>query len=135
MELSFLQLFFVLCIHFVGVRSEVDGDFNKCDHFFYKNTPPQLGRHFNQPPKEICQRFQNDYRYATLYSTDLRIPLYSAYTDEGPCQGQQDNRRAAWFVEPQVSKERENFLNHVRWLNWVLFEPHLRCLITKCIAA
>ena len=99
----FPKLILVLCFHAVVVRSEVGNDFSNCDQFFYKGIPPLLQRHSSQPPKSICQWYKNDYHYATLYSTDLRIPLFSAYTLSGPCQGRQTDRMATWFVEPQVS--------------------------------
>ncbi|XP_078345590.1 endonuclease domain-containing 1 protein-like [Oculina patagonica] len=96
------QLFLLLCFFAVVVKSEVGNDFSKCNQFFYKGIPPKLQRHFAQPPKNICQVYQNQYHdFATLYSTSLRIPLYSAYTLPDPCQGPQPNRRSLWFIEPQ----------------------------------
>lgn len=100
---SIPQLFLVVCLYAVIVRSEVVDKFSKCSQFFYKGVPPQLQRHFAQPPRNICQMYQNQYHYATLYSTCLRIPLFSAYTLPDPCQRTtQPNRRATWFIEPEV---------------------------------
>ncbi|XP_078345365.1 endonuclease domain-containing 1 protein-like [Oculina patagonica] len=96
------QLFLVFCFYAVAVRCEVGNDFNNCPQFFYKGRPPQLQRHLAQPPKSICQRHENQYHFATLYSTRLRIPLYSAYTLPDPCQGSQPNRKSGWFIEPQL---------------------------------
>ena len=97
------QLLLWLCFHAVFVRSEVGHDFTNCNQFFYKGSPPQLQRQFAQPPKSICQLYQNQYHFATLYSTSLRMPLYSAYKLPAPCQGSQPKRKSDWFIEPQVS--------------------------------
>ena len=89
----------------VVVRSEV-GDFSNCNQFFYKGSPPQLRRELPQPPKRICQMYKNQYHFATLYSTSLRIPLFSAYTLADECNlGRQPERKANWFIEPQVKLE------------------------------
>lgn len=100
-----LKLFLVMCFHAVVVRSEVGTDFSNCPQFFYKGRPPQLQlrQELSQPPKSICQMHENLYHFASLYSTSLRIPLYSAYTLPDPCQGTQPNRKSGWFIEPQVS--------------------------------
>lgn len=96
-----VQLFLVLCFLLVVVRSEVS-DFSKCNQFFYKGSPPKLQREFPQPPKRICQKYEKRYHFATLYSTSLRIPLFSAYTLADRCKGLQPRRRSDWFIEPQV---------------------------------
>ena len=103
MKTSFVQLFLIFWLNVFGVRSEVDQGFSHCLQYFYKSAPPRLTRSFADPPKGICQRYDNAYRYATLYSTSLRIPVYSAYTLPEPCTGSPGaERRSRWFVEPQV---------------------------------
>ncbi|XP_078344017.1 endonuclease domain-containing 1 protein-like [Oculina patagonica] len=104
-----LKLFLVLCFHVVAVRSEVGGDFSKCLQFFYKEMPPrlQLRQQIEPEPQKICQVYKDQYHFATLYSggggrESLKIPLYSAYTLPGPCQGSQPNRKSVWFIEPQL---------------------------------
>lgn len=97
------QLLVWLCFHAVFVRSEVGHDFTNSNKFFYKGSPPQLQRQFGETPKRICQKYQNQYHFATLYSTGLRMPWYSAYKLPAPCQGTQPKRKSDWFMEPQVS--------------------------------
>ncbi|XP_046717721.1 endonuclease domain-containing 1 protein-like isoform X2 [Silurus meridionalis] len=48
--------------------------------------------------KQICQRWKNMYRFATLYDTKQRIPVYSAFifTD------QNNKRNGEWKNEPQL---------------------------------
>lgn len=67
-----------------------------CPQFFLRETPPVI-RH---PPRSvrICQRYQNLYRFATLYDEDNRIPVYSAYIyNPGKAK-----RPKKWMIEPQV---------------------------------
>ena len=103
MKIALNQVFLILLLNAFSARCEVDQGFGNCMQYFYKRTPPSLTRSFAEPPKSICQRYKNAYRYATLYSTSLGIPLYSAYTLPDPCSGSPEpQRRSAWFVEPQV---------------------------------
>ena len=97
------QLFLILWLNAFGVRSEVNSDFGNCLQYFYKSTPPELAVNVAEPLRNICQRYNNVYHYATLYSTSLKIPVYSAYTLPDPCSGSPEpQRRSTWFVEPQV---------------------------------
>ncbi|XP_038841038.1 endonuclease domain-containing 1 protein-like isoform X4 [Salvelinus namaycush] len=50
--------------------------------------------------KPICQLFNIFYRFATLYDTINRIPVFSAYTFTGPPTGPRPNQR--WMIEPQL---------------------------------
>ncbi|XP_047669358.1 endonuclease domain-containing 1 protein-like isoform X4 [Tachysurus fulvidraco] len=49
--------------------------------------------------KNICQRWKNKYRFATVYDTVRRIPVYSAYTFSGK---EQKSRSNEWKIEPQL---------------------------------
>ncbi|XP_047669370.1 endonuclease domain-containing 1 protein-like [Tachysurus fulvidraco] len=49
--------------------------------------------------KNICQRWKNKYRFATVYDTVRRIPVYSAYTFSGK---EQKSRKREWKIEPQL---------------------------------
>ncbi|NXL72587.1 ENDD1 protein, partial [Leptocoma aspasia] len=78
-------------------HSEVVKYFTSCHKFFYMNTTPDNGLE-PQKPAWICQRYQNQYHFATLYDRGLRIPVYSAYIYQpGP-----GDRSKSWFVEPQL---------------------------------
>ncbi|KAF5891788.1 endonuclease domain-containing 1 protein-like, partial [Clarias magur] len=48
--------------------------------------------------KTICQRWKNGYRFATVYDSVRRIPVYSAYTFK---QEVNTVRREDWKIEPQ----------------------------------
>ncbi|XP_053355441.1 endonuclease domain-containing 1 protein-like [Clarias gariepinus] len=51
--------------------------------------------------KHICQCWNNKCTFATLYNTQLRIPVYSAYTLSGK-DDQKPNRNEEWKNEPQL---------------------------------
>ncbi|XP_072369518.1 endonuclease domain-containing 1 protein-like [Scyliorhinus torazame] len=93
-------LLLLLLLQAGTLKTEVLRDFEQCSWFFQGNTPP---RGFQAPDQvHICQRFENRHHFATLYSIELRSPVYSAY--RYPCtRGQQQGRRSTpWFYEPQI---------------------------------
>ncbi|XP_047669258.1 endonuclease domain-containing 1 protein-like [Tachysurus fulvidraco] len=49
--------------------------------------------------KKICQRWQGKFRFATVYDTVRRIPVYSAYTFS---QEGETRRTKTWKIEPQL---------------------------------
>lgn len=75
---------------------EVDRDFSNCLYFFYRKSPP-TGATGYQP---ICQRYKDQYHFASLYNREHRVPLYSAYILR-TADGKRPN--ATWMYEPQVS--------------------------------
>ncbi|NXF13143.1 ENDD1 protein, partial [Smithornis capensis] len=78
-------------------HSEVVTSFASCPQFFYHNAPPNNALQ-PQNPAWICQRYNNQYFYATLYDRNRRIPIYSAYI----YQPGTAPRPQAWLVEPQL---------------------------------
>lgn len=77
---------------------EGDAGFGECNRFFYAETPP-AGLAAEGHVK-ICQRSEGTERFATLYSTRDRIPVYSAFRAPRPAPAGAEQR---WLVEPQVS--------------------------------
>lgn len=62
--------------------------------------------------KQICQFWNSKYRFATLYDTERRIPVYSAYTFSGQKESMnlslsKNIRNEEWKNEPQVSEAAE----------------------------
>ncbi|ETE65667.1 Endonuclease domain-containing 1 protein, partial [Ophiophagus hannah] len=75
--------------------------FAECDAFFYGKVPPS-GFPGEQVAK-ICQKYRGEPRFATLYSTREKIPLFAAFRyTEGDPAGQEEESR--WLVEPQVMR-------------------------------
>lgn len=85
------------------VVSPEDAGFAECDAFFYERTPPQGALGGQQPQHvKICQLYKREPRFATLYSTRHRAPLYAAFRFSEAAPGGEE----CWLVEPQVSKPR-----------------------------
>ncbi|KAM6292388.1 endonuclease domain-containing 1 protein-like [Porphyrio hochstetteri] len=79
-------------------HSEVVTSFeSSCPQFFFRETPPNEAIE-PENPAWICQRYKNQYYFATLYDRDRRIPVYSAYIYQ-PGSGK---RPKTWLVEPQL---------------------------------
>lgn len=73
--------------------------FGECDRFFYAGTPP--AGLATEAHVRICQRFAGAERFATLYSPDHRIPVFSAFRAARPAPRSVENRG---LLEPQVSR-------------------------------
>uniref|UniRef100_A0A8C8S1Y9 Endonuclease domain-containing 1 protein n=1 Tax=Pelusios castaneus TaxID=367368 RepID=A0A8C8S1Y9_9SAUR len=87
------------------VLAEV-GSFDECKQYFCKEFQPfgfQIS-HWAQ----ICQRYNRQYHFATLYDKANRIPYWSAYILSVANCPDQTSRKRQWFVEPQVSPSTEN---------------------------
>lgn len=98
-NMSHLCTLVVLVLTFEGLwhPGEADvGDFTPCLHFFYKSWPPK-----GLTGTPICQRYSNQYRFASLYSRARRSPWFSAYIYSAP-EGKRPS--ASWKFEPQVSR-------------------------------
>lgn len=72
--------------------------FGECDRFFYAGTPP--AGLATETHVRICQRFAGAERFATLYSPDHRIPVFSAFRAARPAPLSAEQRG---LLEPQVS--------------------------------
>lgn len=97
-----LAVFVLVTTYLSLVAGDVVSNFYdsmECYDSFHKGWIPNLG---NDRPGviRICQRFGNKYHFATLYDTQNRIAVYSAYIFE-PSNG--GGREKRWFIEPQVS--------------------------------
>ncbi|XP_067104302.1 endonuclease domain-containing 1 protein-like [Osmerus mordax] len=74
------------------------GDFSPCLQSFYKGVPPLgVGSEGYQP---ICQRYLNQYHFASLYQRQQRVPLYSAYVFTN---GDGKRPKSNWMYEPQLA--------------------------------
>ncbi|XP_029610696.1 endonuclease domain-containing 1 protein [Salmo trutta] len=86
-------------------------DVPQCKKFFLEGTTPNLpgilvdGTVQNQNRyKPICQKYKNVYRFATLYDTTNRIPVFSAYTFTGNTTGRPKD---PWMIEPGLDAEMQ----------------------------
>ncbi|XP_070786173.1 endonuclease domain-containing 1 protein-like [Enoplosus armatus] len=83
-----------------------------CAEFLLEKTPPQVpgilegGNIKDQNRyKPICQTFNNEKRFVTLYDTQNKIPVFSAYK----YRGEQDKGRpkTPWKIEPQLENKAD----------------------------
>ncbi len=89
------------------------GDFrlSECGGFFYEGVPPQG---FHDPGQQqphlrpICQKWAGSARFATLYNTRFRIPVFSAYTSSVSMSAR---RAVPWKVEPKLSNPTSGVIN------------------------
>ncbi|XP_035536485.1 endonuclease domain-containing 1 protein-like [Morone saxatilis] len=84
-----------------SAHADVVGRFEdapECMKYFYKEKVPEWGAS-TPGAAHLCQRFVNRYHFATLYDTNHRIAVYSAYHFQ-PSNG--GGREKRWFVEPQL---------------------------------
>lgn len=83
------------------VKGRVETELSpECTDFLYLRSTPKGFEHNHL--RFICQRYNKKARYVTLYNTEDRIPVYSAYTFK-----RTDGERCAevpWMYEPQVNK-------------------------------
>lgn len=83
------------------VREAEDG-FAECNDFFHQGSPPQG---FSEPAyTRICQRSGGEKQFATLYSTEHRIPVYSAFIYREGAASQDGD----WMLEPQLDDSKSS---------------------------
>ncbi|XP_067217773.1 endonuclease domain-containing 1 protein-like [Chanodichthys erythropterus] len=89
------------------IMTKVVDSFNKCSQFFFFNKPPvipgilenSVSRNNNRY-KLICQKYEKAYRFATLYDTTNRIPVFSAYKYTG--KGVFKRPDMEWMTESEL---------------------------------
>uniref|UniRef100_A0A673GYX4 Uncharacterized protein n=1 Tax=Sinocyclocheilus rhinocerous TaxID=307959 RepID=A0A673GYX4_9TELE len=86
-----------------GGSAEVVRDFReKCADIFANGASPTIlpGHQYRQ----ICQTLKNKVYFATLYDTDNKIPVYSAYKFNKKIKC---DRKHIWCIEPQLDNPGE----------------------------
>ncbi|XP_056597790.1 endonuclease domain-containing 1 protein-like isoform X1 [Triplophysa dalaica] len=95
-------VFFILA--FPAINSEVV-DFSKCSEFFFNGQSPVIpgilvnSNSQNNNYQTICQKYDGRYRFATLYDTTHRIPVFSAYKVTADVR---NSETTVWMEEPQL---------------------------------
>ncbi|XP_058258299.1 endonuclease domain-containing 1 protein-like [Hemibagrus wyckioides] len=108
--MKLLALVFLLSTFSSLTLTEVVNSFKQsCPNFFIRNPKKSsdiiIPTIFNgRQYKTICQRWKNEYRFATVYDTERRIPVYSAYT---LLQAGETERCDEWKIEPQLENIEE----------------------------
>uniref|UniRef100_UPI003AAE5676 endonuclease domain-containing 1 protein-like n=1 Tax=Centroberyx gerrardi TaxID=166262 RepID=UPI003AAE5676 len=109
---ALLSLAALLLVSVVPTVTEVVTSMSECAEFLLKETPPRIpgvlegGNILDQGRyKPICQTFNNTRRFVTLYDTDNKIPVFSAYKFTGSIGRRPDT---LWKIEPQLEDETAN---------------------------
>ncbi|KAI7789984.1 endonuclease domain-containing 1 protein-like [Triplophysa rosa] len=95
----------LLLLAFPAVISEVV-DFSECSEFFFEGKSPVipgvLENSLSQDNryKTICQKYENSYRFATLFDTTNKVPVFSAY--KFTAAAQISRLRDGWMIELQL---------------------------------
>nr|XP_056702595.1 endonuclease domain-containing 1 protein-like [Euleptes europaea] len=90
-------LLLILASSLTPGNNEVVTSFSSCLSFFLDNTVPDDALEPSDPAR-ICQKYENNYYFATMYDKTNRIPAYSAYVYR-PSPGR---ALREWMVEPQL---------------------------------
>ncbi|XP_051729702.1 endonuclease domain-containing 1 protein-like [Ctenopharyngodon idella] len=101
----------ILALGFPFIMTEVVNSFSTCRQFFLDEQSPVIPgilngsvSQDNNRYKLICQKYKNIYRFATLYDTKKKIPVFSAYKYTGHYTGRP---RPRWMIEPQLETNGE----------------------------
>ncbi|XP_043074158.1 endonuclease domain-containing 1 protein-like [Puntigrus tetrazona] len=96
----------LLVLGFSFVMTEIVDSFSTCSSFFLNGQPPVIPGILNNLVSQdsnryklICQKYQNVYRFATVYDTTNKIPVFSAYRYTGSYTGRP---HIPWMIEPEL---------------------------------
>ncbi|KAK7139495.1 hypothetical protein R3I93_016587 [Phoxinus phoxinus] len=93
----------LLLLGFPFIMTKVVKSFSECSQFFFNGQPPVIpGVLESSVSKDyvlICQKYMKEYRFATLYDTANKIPIFSAYKFTGIKTGRPD---VPWKIERQL---------------------------------
>ncbi|XP_051256030.1 uncharacterized protein LOC127363527 [Dicentrarchus labrax] len=105
-----LPLAALLLLSIVPTVAEVVGSMSDCAGFLLEETPPHIpgilegGNILNQNRyKPICQTLNNNRSFVTLYDTENKIPVFSAYKYIG--KSNIPRPTAPWNIEPQLENK------------------------------
>ncbi|XP_076826466.1 endonuclease domain-containing 1 protein-like isoform X2 [Brachyhypopomus gauderio] len=93
-------LVFSLLIKLLHLCGGDVSDFSPCLNYFYRAWPPA-----GISGTAICQRYENRYHFATLYSRERRSPWLSAYIYSPP-HGKRP--KSVWKYEPQLANSHSD---------------------------
>ncbi|KAA0709973.1 Endonuclease domain-containing 1 protein [Triplophysa tibetana] len=92
------------CAYLGAVNSELV-DFSECSEFFFNRQSPVIpgilekSDSQNNNYQTICQKYDGMYRFATLYDTTHRIPVFSAYKVTADVW---NSETSVWMEEPKL---------------------------------
>ncbi|XP_067249393.1 endonuclease domain-containing 1 protein-like [Chanodichthys erythropterus] len=99
----------LLVFGFPFIMTDVVDSFSTCSQFFFDGQPPVIpGILENSESKDnryklICQKHVNAYRFATLYDTTSKIPVFSAYKYTEKVKF--DRPKSKWRIEQKLENQ------------------------------
>ncbi|KAL4631117.1 endonuclease domain-containing 1 protein-like [Arapaima gigas] len=85
-------------------RATVSNSFKDCNQFLFMKTPPVGLR--GKELQWICQHYNSQPYYVTLYDSSRRTPIYSAYTFKK--SDGQERMDTPWMYEPQLASRDDS---------------------------
>ncbi|XP_026225475.1 endonuclease domain-containing 1 protein-like [Anabas testudineus] len=110
LKMCCLQPLAVLLLSISRTETEVVKEMSQCEGFIL-NKPPQVPGILEKGQikedityKVICQTYGNKTRFVTLYDTNNKIPVFSAYKYRGQENSEEKEERPKthWKIEPQL---------------------------------
>ncbi|XP_037335948.2 endonuclease domain-containing 1 protein-like [Pungitius pungitius] len=99
----------LLLLSIVPTVTEVVRSISECNEYFLDDAAPNIpgilvgGEILDQNRyKAICQTWNDRRRFVTLYDTENKIPVFSAYKYQG---AEKIKRPGGWKIEPQLENE------------------------------
>ncbi|XP_065137761.1 endonuclease domain-containing 1 protein-like [Paramisgurnus dabryanus] len=107
MRLFLASIVFVLpALSFPGIVGKLEENITTCGDFFFDEKPPVIpgilmnSVALNDTYKIICQKYENEIRFATLYDTREKIPVFSAYKYIGA--NNFERPQIPWMIESEL---------------------------------
>ncbi|XP_073714255.1 endonuclease domain-containing 1 protein-like [Misgurnus anguillicaudatus] len=124
-------VFVLLALSFPGIVSKLEKTLNKCDDFILNKMSPVIPGILKNSVtlkdryKIICQKYKNKIRFATLYDTSNKIPVFSAYKYTGITKFKKP--QSPWMIEselePTDAEMREPFIEQARNQDYLIKNP------------
>lgn len=98
----------LLELSFPGINSKLEKNIITCGDFFFQEKSPVIPGILEDSISQdnrykiICQNYKNKIRFATLYDTTNRIPIFSAYKYTGTKEFVKPEIPRTWMTELQV---------------------------------
>ncbi|XP_065140748.1 endonuclease domain-containing 1 protein-like [Paramisgurnus dabryanus] len=100
----------LLSLSFPGIVSKLENNITQCGDFFFQGKAPVFPDILNDSITQndsyeiICQTYKNKSRFATLYNTTNKIPVFSAYKYTGTYQttNRLGQMGQLWMTESQL---------------------------------
>nr|XP_055075379.1 endonuclease domain-containing 1 protein-like [Misgurnus anguillicaudatus] len=99
-------VFVLLALNFPGIVSKLENTLNKCGDFILNKMSPVIPGILENSVtlkdcyKIICQKYKNKIRFVTLYDTENKIPVFSAYKYTGITKFRRP--QIPWMIESQL---------------------------------